>query len=67
MYVVDLDDPAHDNLCLTTNKEDLAWLWHFKLGHDSYNVLHKLVKYNIVRGLPKILFKKNNKFCESCT
>ena len=59
MYVVDLDDPAHDNLCLTANKEDLAWLWHHRLGHASYNVLHKLIKYNMVRGLPKILFKKN--------
>ena len=65
--MVDLDDPGHDNLCLTANKEDLAWLWHFKLGHASYNVLHKLVKYNMIRRLPKILFKKNNKFCESCT
>ena len=26
MYMVDLDDPAHDNLCLTANKEELAWL-----------------------------------------
>ena len=65
--MVDLDDPAHDNLCLTANKEDLAWLWHHRLGHASYNVLHKLVKFDMIRGLPKILFKKNNKFCESCT
>ena len=24
MYMIDLDDPIHDNLCLTTNKEDLT-------------------------------------------
>ena len=67
MYMIDLDDPTLDNLCLTTNKKDFAWLWHRRLGHASYNVLHKLVKYDMVRGLPKISFKKNNKFCESCT
>ena len=67
MYMIDLDDPAHDNLCLTINKEDLSWLWHRRLGHASYNVLHKLVKYDMVRGLLKILFKKNKKFYESCT
>ena len=26
MYIIDLDDPVHDNLCLTANKEDFAWL-----------------------------------------
>ena len=58
MYMRDLDDPAHDNLCLTANKEDLAWLWHRRLGHANYNVLHKLVKYNMVRGLPNFFLKK---------
>ena len=43
MYMVDLDDPNHDNLCLTTNKKDLTWLWHRRLGHASYNMLHKLI------------------------
>ena len=67
MYMIDLDDPVHENLCLTANKDNLAWLWHRRLGHASYNVLHKLVKHNMVKGLPKILFKKNQMFCESCT
>ena len=26
MYMIDLDDPVHDNLCLTASKENLAWL-----------------------------------------
>ena len=65
MYMIDLDDPTHDNLCLSINKEDLTQLWHRRLGHASYNVLHKLVKYDMVRGLPEISFKKNNKLCES--
>ena len=49
MYMIDLDDPVHENLCLTANKDNLAWLWHRRLGHASYNVLHKLVKYEMVK------------------
>ena len=66
MYMVDLDNPVHENLCLTVNKDNLAWLWHRRLGHASYNVLHKLVKHNMVKGLPKISFKSQI-FCDSCT
>ena len=67
MYMIDLDDRVHDNLCLTAKKDNLAWLWHRRLGHVRYNVLHKLVKYEMVKGLPEIFFKKNKIFCESCT
>ena len=65
--MIDLDDPVHDNLCLTNRKDNLAQLWHRRLGHVSYNVLHKLVKYEMIKGLPEISFKKNKIFCESCT
>ena len=67
MYMIDLDDLVHDNLCLTVRKDNLTWLWHRRLGHTSYNVLHKLVKHDMVKGLSEISFKKNKVFCESCT
>ena len=65
--MIDLDDLVHENLCLTVKKDNLAWLWHRKIGHASYNVFHNLVKYEIVKGLPEISFKKNKIFFESCT
>ena len=67
MYMIDLNDPIHDNLCLTARKDNLAQLWHRRLGHASYNVLNKLVKYEMVKGLPEIFFKNNKIFCESYT
>ena len=67
MYMIDLDNHVHDNLCLTATKDNLTWLWHRRLGHASYNVLHKLVKYDMVRGLLEIFFKKNKIFCEFYT
>ena len=66
MYMINLDEHVHENLCFTANKEDLAWLWHRRLGHASYSVLHKFEKFEMVRGLPEISFKANNKICESC-
>ena len=45
MYMIDLDDLVHENLYLTANKDNLTQLWHRRLGHASYNVFHKLVKY----------------------
>ena len=67
MYMIDLDDPIHDNLYLTVSKDNFAWLWHHRLGHASYNMLHKLVKFDMVRGLPEISFKMYYNICESCT
>jgi len=66
VYMVDLDDPSHENLCLAANKHDLEWLWHRRLGHASYRVLHKLFKFNMVRGVPEISFNKLNKICHAC-
>ena len=66
MYMINLDESVHKNLCFTTNKEELAWLWHHRLGHANYNILHKLKKFQMVRGLLEISFKVNNKICESC-
>ena len=63
--MINLDEHVYENLCFTVNKEDLAWLWHRRLGHASYNVLHKLKKFKMVRGLPEISFKSNNKIYES--
>ena len=34
--------PLGSETSYLTNKEDLAWLWHRRLRHASYNVLHKL-------------------------
>ena len=58
MYMIDLDDPVHENLCLTAKKDNLAWLWHRRLGHESYNVFHKFVKYEMIKDLPKFFLRK---------
>ena len=62
IYMIDLDDPILDSLCLTVSKEDSTWLWHRRLGHASYNVMHKFGKFNMVRDLPDISLKRTINF-----
>nr|GEU35873.1 putative reverse transcriptase domain-containing protein [Tanacetum cinerariifolium] len=40
-------------------------LWHRRLGHINFKTMNKLVKGNLVRGLPSKIFE-NNHTCVAC-
>ncbi|GJT58947.1 ribonuclease H-like domain-containing protein [Tanacetum coccineum] len=40
-------------------------LWHRRLGHINFKTMNKLVKGNLIRGLPSKLFE-NNQTCVAC-
>ena len=42
-----------------------SWLWDKRLRHMNMNLITQLNKNELVRGLPKISFKKD-KVCEAC-
>nr|GEX56133.1 hypothetical protein [Tanacetum cinerariifolium] len=44
---------------------DESNLWHRRLGHISFKIMNKLVKGNLVRGLPTKVFKNDNT-CVAC-
>ncbi|GJW48788.1 ribonuclease H-like domain-containing protein [Tanacetum coccineum] len=44
---------------------DESNLWHRRLGHINFKTMNKLVKGNLVRGLPSKLFE-NNHTCVTC-
>ncbi|GJR65593.1 putative ribonuclease H-like domain-containing protein [Tanacetum coccineum] len=44
---------------------DESNLWHRRLGHINFKTLNKLVRGNLVRGLPSKIFK-NNHICVAC-
>nr|GEU29431.1 putative ribonuclease H-like domain-containing protein [Tanacetum cinerariifolium] len=44
---------------------DESNLWHRRLGHINFKTMNKLVKGNLVRGLPSKVFK-NNHTCVAC-
>nr|GEV17044.1 hypothetical protein [Tanacetum cinerariifolium] len=59
-------DPSRDLSCLFTKASiDESNKWHKRLGHVNFKNLNKLVKGNLVRGLPSKIFK-NDHTCVAC-
>nr|GEU81252.1 hypothetical protein [Tanacetum cinerariifolium] len=44
---------------------DECMLWHMRLGHLNFKTMNKLVRHNLVRGLPSKCFE-NNHTCVAC-
>ncbi|GJT24964.1 putative ribonuclease H-like domain-containing protein [Tanacetum coccineum] len=68
MYSVDLKNivPKGDLTCLFAKAtSDESKLWHRRLGHLNIKTMNKLVKGNLVRGLPSKLFE-NDQTCVAC-
>ncbi|GKC63523.1 putative ribonuclease H-like domain-containing protein, partial [Tanacetum coccineum] len=68
MYSVDLKNivPKGGLTCLFTKAtSDESKLWHKRLGHLNFKTMNKLVKGNLVRGLPLKLFE-NDQTCVAC-
>nr|GEY99900.1 ribonuclease H-like domain-containing protein [Tanacetum cinerariifolium] len=68
IYSFDLKNvvPSMGLTCLfakATNDE--SSLWHRRLGHINFKTMNKLVKGNLVRGLPSKIFK-NDHTCVAC-
>ncbi|GKF83810.1 retrovirus-related pol polyprotein from transposon TNT 1-94, partial [Tanacetum coccineum] len=42
-----------------------AWLWHRRLSHLNFDYITLLLKKDIVTGLPKLKYVKDQ-FCSSC-
>nr|GEY48790.1 hypothetical protein [Tanacetum cinerariifolium] len=68
MYNVDLKNivPSEDLTCLFAKATlDESNIWHRRLGHINFKTMNKLVKGNLVRGLPTKVFE-NDHNCFAC-
>ncbi|GJR14792.1 putative ribonuclease H-like domain-containing protein [Tanacetum coccineum] len=68
MYSVDLKNivPKGGLTCLFAKAtSDESKLWRRRLGHINFKTMNKLVKVNLVRGLPSKLFE-NDQTCVAC-
>ncbi|GJR83104.1 putative ribonuclease H-like domain-containing protein [Tanacetum coccineum] len=68
MYSVDMKNivPKESLTCLVVKATlDESMLWHRKLGHVNFKTINKLVKENLVRGLPSKRFE-NDQTCVTC-
>ncbi|GJY04537.1 ribonuclease H-like domain-containing protein [Tanacetum coccineum] len=65
MYSVDLKNvvPQGGITCLFAKAtSDEYTLWHRRLGHVNFKTMNKLVRENLVRGLPSKLFEINQTY-----
>ncbi|GJX15929.1 putative ribonuclease H-like domain-containing protein [Tanacetum coccineum] len=68
MYSFDLKNvvPLKGLTCLITKAtNDESNMWHRRLGHINFKTINKLVKGNLVRGLPLKIFE-NDHSCVAC-
>ncbi|GKD30234.1 putative ribonuclease H-like domain-containing protein, partial [Tanacetum coccineum] len=68
MYSFDLKNvvPSTGLTCLFVKATiDESNLWHRRLGHINFETINKLLRGNLVRGLPSKLFE-NDHTCVSC-
>nr|GEV98005.1 putative ribonuclease H-like domain-containing protein [Tanacetum cinerariifolium] len=68
MYSIDLDNIVpHKNLTCLVPKAlvDESMLWHRRLGHLNFKTMNKLVRNNLVKGLPSKCFE-NDHTCVAC-
>ncbi|GKA58521.1 putative ribonuclease H-like domain-containing protein [Tanacetum coccineum] len=68
MYSVDMKNivPKESLTCLVANATlDESMLWYRRLGYINFKTINKLVKDNLVRGLPAKRFE-NDQTCVAC-
>ena len=64
IFMISLNDPSLKVKCLMANNDD-SWLWHKRIAHIHMEHLNKLIKHDLVIGLPKRNFVKD-RLCDAC-
>ncbi|GJU73677.1 retrovirus-related pol polyprotein from transposon TNT 1-94 [Tanacetum coccineum] len=66
LYTISLDDMFKSSpICLLSKaSKTKSWLW--QLSHLNFGTLNQLAKQGLVRGLPKLKFKKDH-LCSACS
>nr|GEU46222.1 retrotransposon protein, putative, unclassified [Tanacetum cinerariifolium] len=67
LYIISLQETNSSTLiCLMAKASPTqAWLWHRRLSHLNFDCINLLSKKNVVIGLPKLKYVKDQ-LCSSC-
>nr|GEU73468.1 hypothetical protein [Tanacetum cinerariifolium] len=67
LYTLSLQDMmASSPICLLSKAlKTKSWLWHCRLSHLNFGAINHLARQGLVRGLPKLKFKKEH-LCSAC-
>ncbi|GJW18647.1 retrovirus-related pol polyprotein from transposon TNT 1-94 [Tanacetum coccineum] len=62
LYTLSLGDMMASSLICLLSKASMtkSWLWHWCLSHLNFGTINHLARHGLVRGLPKIKFKKDH-------
>jgi hypothetical protein len=65
VFRADFSQSSGVECCFLADSSSELWKWRRKLGHLSFDLLSRLSKLNLVRGLPRLRFEKEL-VCASC-
>ncbi|GJR86296.1 integrase, catalytic region, zinc finger, CCHC-type containing protein [Tanacetum coccineum] len=67
LYTLSLGDMmASSPICLLSKaSKTKSWLWHRRLSYLNFGAINHLARHGLVRGLPKLKFKKDH-LCSAC-
>ncbi|GKD93294.1 retrovirus-related pol polyprotein from transposon TNT 1-94 [Tanacetum coccineum] len=68
LYTLSLEEMMqYSPIYLLSNASKLkSWLWHQRLSHLNFGTINELAKQGLVRGLPKLKYKKDH-LCSACS
>ncbi|GJS71403.1 retrovirus-related pol polyprotein from transposon TNT 1-94 [Tanacetum coccineum] len=67
LYTISVEDMMRSSpICLLSKaSKNKSWLWHRRLNHLNFGTLNDLAHKDLVRGLPRLKFKKDH-LCSAC-
>nr|GEZ54586.1 hypothetical protein [Tanacetum cinerariifolium] len=67
LYTLSIQDMmASSPICLLSKaSKTKSWLWHRRFSHLNFGAINHLARQGLVRGLPKLKFKKDH-LCSAC-
>nr|GEW41502.1 hypothetical protein [Tanacetum cinerariifolium] len=67
LYTMSLQDMMTSSpICLLSKaSKTKSWIWHRRLSHLNFGAINHLARHGLVKGLPKLKFKKDH-LCSAC-
>nr|GEU77670.1 integrase, catalytic region, zinc finger, CCHC-type, peptidase aspartic, catalytic [Tanacetum cinerariifolium] len=67
LYTISIEDMMKSSpICLLSKaSKNKSWLWHRRLNHLNFGTINDLARKDLVRGLPRLKFKKDY-LCSAC-
>ncbi|GJW60240.1 integrase, catalytic region, zinc finger, CCHC-type containing protein [Tanacetum coccineum] len=67
LYTISIEDMMKSSpICLLSKaSKNTSWLWHRRLNHLNFGTINDLARKDLVRGLPRLKFEKDN-LCSAC-